>query len=175
MEKILIVVDMQNDFVTGALGSSEARNIVPNVVRKVEEARNNGIIPIFTIDKHYLDQDYSASIEGKYVPPHCVEDSWGVQIIPELQDFRYYTAHKFTYAYNCWGDWNGMLQDLDEIEICGVCTDICVISNALVLRSMYPDVQITVDASCCAGSKPYLHDAALEVMKSCNINVINEA
>ena len=172
MSKILIVVDMQNDFVYGALGTPEAQNIVDSVVRKVSEARENGDMVIFTADKHCFDDGYNDSIEGKYVPPHCIENTYGAEIIPELEPVVYYVASKSTYGYQLWGDWHHMFEDADEIELCGVCTDICVISNALILRSMYPNAPIVVDATCCAGLSYERHEAALAVMQSCNIKVM---
>ena len=173
MNKVLIVVDMQIDFIYGALGTPEARDIVDNVSQKCTEARMHGDYIIFTKDVHD-EEDYSCSVEGAFVPPHCIANESGHWIVPALWSFVENQAIKSTYGYQLWGDWHSIFEDADVIELCGVCTDICVISNALILRSMYPSTPIVVDASCCAGSKPYLHDAALEVMKSCNIEVINE-
>lgn len=173
MNKILIVVDMQEDFVTGALGTSEARAIIPNVVQKCKDARKNGDTIIFTKDLHYK-EDYIDSLEGAFVPPHCMAHENGHWILTELQPYIDFTAAKSTYGYQFWGDWHHMFENAEAIELCGVCTDICVISNALILRSMYPATPIIVDASCCAGLTPEKHKAALEVMKSCNIEVINE-
>ena len=173
MSKILVVVDMQNDFIYGTLGSSEAQAIVPKVVEKCKEAKKNYDTIIFTKDLHYA-EDYPASIESNYVPPHCMANENGHWIIEELTPYLDQWATKSTYAYQFWGDWHGLFNSADEIEICGVCTDICVISNALALRGKYPDKPIAVDASCCAGLTPERHLAALEVMKSCNIEVINE-
>lgn len=174
MNKILIVVDMQNDFVYDTLGTPEARDIVYNVRDKVIEARQSGDIVIFTIDKHYDEEGYANCLEGKYVPTHCIAGTEGVNIIPELSPFVFYTAHKSTYGYTMWDNWADQFCCADIIELCGVCTDICVISNALILRSMYPSTPIRVDTSCCAGSTPSKHLAALEVMKSCNVEVVNE-
>lgn len=173
MNKILIVVDMQNDFITGALGSAEAQIIVPNVVQKCKDAWKNNDTIIFTKDLHY-EEDYSCSLEGAYVPPHCIANENGHWIIDELKPYVENTAVKSTYAYQFWGDWHHMFEDIDAIELCGVCTDICVISNALALRGIYPTIPIIVDASCCAGLTPDRHIAALKVMKSCNVEVINE-
>lgn len=173
MNKVLIVVDCQNDFIYGVLGTPEARDIVPNVLNKVIEARQKGNDIIFTKDFHY-EKDYACSLEGKYVPPHCIADEDGHWIIEELSPYVDFIASKSTYAYQSWGDWDSMLDKADTIELCGVCTDICVISNALILRSIYPSTTIIVDASCCAGLTPEKHKAALEVMKSCNVEVINE-
>ena len=173
MNKVLIVVDMQEDFVSGALGSPEAQAIVPNVVQKCIEARKNGNTIIFTKDLHY-EEDYGKTIEGAYVPSHCLANENGHWIIDELKPYISNQVVKSTYAYQHWDDWGDLFNWADVIELCGVCTDICVISNALVLRSMYPATPISVDASCCAGLTPEKHQAALEVMKSCNIEVKNE-
>lgn len=173
MNKILIVVDCQNDFIYGALGTPEARAIVDNVLQKCIDARKSGDTIIFTKDLHYK-EDYSDTIEGKCVPPHCIANENGHWILPELSPYIDFTATKSTYGYQFWGDWHHMFEEAQMIELCGVCTDICVISNALILRSMYPSTLIRVDASCCAGLTPEKHKAALEVMKSCNVEVINE-
>ena len=173
MNKILIVVDMQTDFIYDKLGTPEARAIVPHVIQKCEEAQRNGDTIIFTKDLHHQ-EDYINSLEGAFVPPHCMMDSTGFWIINELRPYAHFTATKSTYGYQFWGDWHHMFEDIEAIELCGVCTDICVISNALLLRGIYPATSIIVDASCCAGLSPEKHKAALEVMKSCNVEVINE-
>lgn len=173
MNKVLIIVDMQNDFIYDKLGTPEARAIVPNVVQKCIDARKNGDIIIFTKDLHY-EEDYADSLEGVFVPPHCMANENGHWILTELQPYIDFTAIKSTYGYQFWGDWHHVFEDIEAIELCGVCTDICVISNALILRSMYPATPIIVDASCCAGLTPEKHKAALEIMKSCNMEVINE-
>lgn len=173
--KILIVVDMQNDFVTMALGTPEARLIVKDVVNKINEYRAAGYIIIFTQDTHF--NYYMETLEGKKLPiPHCILGTLGWHIIADIDlkrdDIR---VNKETFGYI---DWKDILHDwmdiVDEIELCGLCTDICVISNALILRALYPYMPITVDAKCCAGVTPEKHKAALEVMKSCQIDVINE-
>lgn len=174
--RILIVVDMQNDFVTGALGSPEARAIVPNLTRKVVGVKGNYDYVIFTQDVH-APEAYCHSIEGKCVPEHCMANTYGAAIIPELAPYAVESliVQKNTYGYQDWASWTDLFErDNTEIELCGVCTDICVISNALALRSMYPEADIVVDASCCAGLSPERHRAALEVMKSCSVRVINE-
>lgn len=173
MNKVLIVVDMQMDFVTGALGTPEARAIVPNVVQKCINARKNNDIIIFTKDLHY-EEDYHYSLEGAFVPPHCMANENGHWIIDELRSYIDRQLVKSTYAYQHWEDLRPIFRQADAIELCGICTDICVISNALLLRGMYPATPITVDASCCAGLTPEKHQAALEVMKSCNVEVVNE-
>ena len=174
MRKILIVVDMQNDFVSGSLGSPEAQAIVPNVVEKIKQYHDDYIF--FTKDTHY--ENYLETLEGQKLPvEHCIEYTWGEQIIDDLrEEFGYSDGiiRKHTFGYADWKTYLGEWAQGAEIELCGLCTDICVISNALALRMFYPDSKITVDASCCAGVTPEKHAAALEVMKSCQIDVINE-
>lgn len=173
MRKILIVVDMQNDFVDGALGSAEAQAIVPNVVEKVRTWDPNNLY--FTRDTHY--PDYLATLEGKYLPvEHCIHQTDGWQIIDELLPYIEEDSQlidKNTFGFEGWAHMYFGPGPI-EFELVGLCTDICVVSNALALRMFYPDVKITVDASCCAGVTPEKHLAALEVMKSCQIEVINE-
>lgn len=170
MSKVLIVVDMQNDFITGSLGSEEARAIVPKVAEKIKDFEGE---VIFTRDTHY--SDYMETLEGKYLPvEHCIFGTEGWEIIPELDTADATVIDKITFGYK---DWEKVLQDAEpdtEFELCGVCTDICVISNALALRMLYPNAKITVDAACMAGVTPEKHNAALEVMKSCQIDVIND-
>lgn len=174
MRKILIVVDMQNDFVHGVLGSAEARAIIPNIIEKIRSAGAEDKV-ILTRDTHSA--DYTNSLEGKYLPvEHCIKGTEGWQIIPELLDLEANgVVNKYTFGYRDWPE-IFEFEDIDELEfeLCGVCTDICVVSNTLALRMFYPDAKITVDASCCAGVTPEKHKAALEVMKSCQIEVINE-
>lgn len=167
--KALIVIDMQNDFIDGALGTKEAVAIVPRVKQKIEEYQKRGDRIIFTRDTHEF--GYLETHEGKNLPiPHCIKGTNGWEIVDGLYNPGYLYVNKYTFG---WPHWYTMLSD-PEIEIVGLCTDICVISNALILRSLYPESDITVDASCCAGTTPENHRAALSVMKSCQINVINE-
>lgn len=173
MKKVLIVVDCQNDFIYGKLGTPEAQAIVPRLVEKCIKASNREDLIIFTKDLHYK-EDYDSTIEGQCVPPHCMAHENGHWIIPELLPFGFFQVIKSTYGHQLWHTWKEAFSETEEIELCGVCTDICVISNALILRSLYPTVKIVVDASCCAGLTPEKHRAALEVMKSCNIEVKNE-
>lgn len=173
--KILIVVDMQNDFVSMALGTPEAQAIVSDVVKKINEYRVADDVVIFTKDTHY--ENYMETLEGEKLPvPHCIIATEGWHIIPEIEvkaDEK--VISKNTFGYNDWMDiLDNWIDSIDEIELCGLCTDICVISNALILRMLYPNMSITVDAKCCAGVTPEKHKAALEVMKSCQIDVINE-
>lgn len=179
MKKILIVIDMQNDFITGPLGTAEARAIVPNVVEKVKNFDGD---VLFTRDTHH--SDYFDTLEGTMLPVlHCTAGSDGWQVIDELLPYIKHSnsvVDKPTFGYDNWKTYFHFDEDeYDfglglEFELCGVCTDICVVSNAIALRMFYPDALITVDASCCAGTTVEKHKAALEVMKSCQIEVIGE-
>ena len=170
MSETLIVVDMQNDFIDGALGTKEAQAIVPKVKRKIEEYKEAGKQVIFTRDTH--PENYLQTYEGRHLPiVHCVKNTIGWQLSDKL-DFDFdndILIDKPTFGWLNWGDFG-----FENVEICGLCTDICVISNALIIRANYPDINITVDASCCAGVTQEKHKAALEVMKSCQITVIGE-
>ena len=170
MKKTLIVIDMQNDFIDAALGTKEAQAIVPNVKKKIEEYRARGDKIIFTRDTHQ--NDYLNTNEGKHLPvEHCIEGTYGWQISNELdvnsEDFVF---NKPTFGSLRWKD----MELHGDIEIVGLCTDICVVSNALILKAVYPESNIAVDASCCAGVTPESHKAALTTMKMCQINVIGE-
>ena len=181
--KVLVVVDMQNDFVYDALGTEEARAIVPKVVEKVCEYKKNGARIIFTQDTH--DKDfYLKSQEGRNLPvEHCIKRTKGWEIIPELKDIfeivcgiekNTFGSEELAEVLGEWYYYDTPLGEDFEVIFCGVCTDICVISNILVTKACCPEIPITVDASCCAGVTPEKHKAALEVMRSCQINVINE-
>lgn len=171
MKKTLIVIDMQNDFVDGALGTKEAQAIVPNVKKKIEEYKARGDEIIFTRDTHY--DDYLKTNEGKHLPvQHCIFQTNGWEIHSELDDLDYLHLDKETFGYAYWDEW--LNRGIEVIEIVGLCTDICVVSNTLILKAMYPEINITVDASCCAGVTPESHQAALTTMKMCQINVIGE-
>lgn len=182
--KYLFVIDMQNDFVTGSLGSKEAQAIVPNVVKKVENAFANNTNVIFTRDTH--DVNYLDTLEGKLLPvEHCLKGTQGWDIISELQPYvdeddgyGYSNVHdKYTFGYQYIEDilpYSFGCKNEDEIEVVGLCTDICIVSNALLLRMLYPNTKIIVDASCCAGTNPQKHLEALSVMESCQITIINK-
>lgn len=175
MRKILIVIDMQNDFVDGALGTSEAVAIVDAVKNKIKSY--NACDVIATMDTH--SEDYMDTQEGKNLPvPHCIRGSEGWEIRPDiaalLTDARIY--EKPTFGSTQMATDLAALSEKEEIELelIGLCTDICVISNALLLKAMMPEVMISVDASCCAGVTPEKHLAALEAMRSCQIRIIND-
>lgn len=177
MKKILVVVDMQNDFIDGALGTKEAQAIVDNVVKKIEDF--DGAIYV-TYDTHF--EDYMETNEGKNLPVcHCVRDTKGWMLnekVKEALDKKesYTEVEKITFGSIdlpfVLAEENEM--DDAEIELVGLCTDICVVSNALILKANYPDTDIYVDSSCCAGVTPEKHQAALETMRSCQIIVRGE-
>lgn len=180
--KVLIVVDMQNDFITGSLGTPEAQAIVPNVKKKVEEAVKNGDLIIYTRDTH--SPDYLNTKEGEKLPvEHCVACTQGWEIHEELmppENYRnYWVQDKFTFGLYCLPEmlYNGLYKkflagEITEIELVGLCTDICVVSNAMLLKSYFYDMtEISVDATCCAGVTPMTHEAALKTMEMCQINV----
>lgn len=169
--KLLVVIDMQNDFVSGALGTPEAADIVPYVVGKVVEAVNAGDAILFTQDTH--GENYLSTQEGKNLPvSHCVKGTEGWEIIPQLQE---YTIGRTCVEKPTFGSTElahlAAKGEYDEIELVGLCTDICVISNALLLKAALPETPISVDASCCAGVTPASHRSALEAMKMCQITV----
>ena len=162
--KYLIVVDMQNDFITGTLGSKLAEAIVSKVVEKV---KNYDGKVIFTRDTHFA--DYMQTQEGRKLPvEHCIKDTDGWQICDELKPFVNDVVDKITFVSV---DLPKMITDADEIELCGLCTDICVISNAVILKATYPEVKITVDSTCCAGVSLESHNTALDAMKAVQIEV----
>lgn len=178
--KVLVVVDMQKDFVDGALGSPEAQAIVPNVAAKVKEyaEMEDGLV-VYTRDTHFA--DYADTREGRYLPvPHCIFETEGWEIVPEVLNDQAAVAffNKETFGYSAIAEEiayivNGDLdQEIDSIEVCGLCTDICVVSNALILKANFPEIPFMVDSACCAGVTPEKHEAALEVMRSCQIDVI---
>ena len=174
MEKVLIVVDMQKDFVDGSLGTAEAVGIVDNVVSKIEGFEGR----IFaTLDTH--GPDYLETAEGKKLPvPHCIKDSEGwllnEKVMYALSEKNYRTIEKGTFGSTKLVEEIAKLAADGEVavELIGLCTDICVVSNALLLKAHFPEMGIAVDASCCAGVTPKTHEAALETMKMCQIDII---
>lgn len=168
MQKVLIVVDMQHDFVDGSLGTPEAKAIVENVRNKIQQYYKNGDHIIFTRDTHTT--EYLNTNEGKHLPyEHCIYGTHGWKIVPGLEVPGCEYIDKLSFGWMGWDKYY-----FDEIEIIGLCTDICVVSNALILKATFPEANITVDASCCAGVNPESHKAALTTMKMCQINVIGE-
>ena len=168
MKKTLIVIDMQNDFIDMALGTPEAVAIVPAVKAKINEYVKNGDEIIFTRDTH--GDNYLETPEGKKLPvPHCIKGTKGW----EIYDGLYVEGAKIIDKPNFgWPEWKN--ETLENVEIVGLCTDICVVSNSLIIKAAFPYASITVDASCCAGVTPATHNAALTTMKMCQIDVIGE-
>ena len=166
--KFLIVVDMQVDFITGSLGSNLATAIVPNVVEKVKNF--DGKV-IFTRDTHF--EDYMQTQEGRKLPvPHCIKDTDGWQICEELQPYVETVIDKVTFgSVELPQLLNEFGETIEEIELCGLCTDICVISNAMILKAAFPEVPVVVDASCCAGVTMESHNNALKAMQAVQIEV----
>lgn len=170
MSKVLIVVDAQNDFVTGVLGSEEAQAAIPYIQEKIREYQNDGKI-FFTQDTH--DELYLQTQEGKHLPvPHCIQDTEGWELCKDINTSIGTLITKKTFGSNILPM---MLyedrQDIVSIELVGFCTDICVISNALILKAYYPEIPMKVYAPACAGVTVEKHKAALEVMRSCQIEV----
>lgn len=172
MKKILVVVDMQNDFISGALGSPAARKIVPAVARKINERRSQGYGIVFTMDTH--GKDYLSTAEGRALPvEHCIKGSYGWRLCEEISAAAEGCE---TFEKGAFGS-RALIAYLekihpDEIEFIGLCTDICVISNAITAKTFLPETTITVDGSCCAGSTEEGHAAALSAMRSCQIKII---
>lgn len=173
MRKILIVVDMQNDFINGALGTDEAVSILPKVIEKVKDY--DGEI-LFTRDTHKT--DYLQTQEGKNLPiEHCIEETYGWQIQEDLKNTI--EDSKQVFNKDTFGSKDlinrlieeNEIEKITEIELVGLCTDICVISNALSIKTFLPEVKISVDSSCCAGVTTESHNTALEAMKACQIEV----
>lgn len=173
MKKLLIVIDLQNDFINGSLGSVQAQGIVNNVKDKIELYHQKGDKVIFTRDTHY--DNYLDTQEGKSLPvKHCIINTDGWDITNELSFDNTVIWDKKSFGSPELAEYIRKELDIDEIELVGLCTDICVISNALILKAFMPEVKITVDASCCAGVTPESHKNALAAMKMCQINIINE-
>ena len=172
MQNILLVIDMQNDFIDGALGTPEAVAIVPKVREKIQNFEGT---VLFTRDTH--GENYMETQEGKNLPvPHCIRGTDGWQIRPELEELRVTEPiDKGTFGSDELGK---ILRDLNDedpigiITVIGLCTDICVISNALLAKAFLPEVPIEVDASCCAGVTPESHENALKAMASCQIRIV---
>ena len=170
---ILVVVDMQNDFIDGALGTPEAVAIVPKVMVKMMNF--DGLV-LATRDTH--GEDYLERQEGKKLPVvHCIKGTHGWEIKDEIQQLLIsQPIDKSTFGSEALGkvlkDLNNDVEPIDSITLVGLCTDICVISNAMLLKAFLPEVPIMVDASCCAGVTPESHERALEAMKACQIEII---
>lgn len=169
---ILAVIDMQNDFITGPLGTPEAVAIVPHIAEKI---RNFDGRVLFTRDTHSA--DYLKTQEGQNLPiPHCIQGTPGWQICPQLEALRRETpidkpgfgSLGLAQVLKAYHEYE---QPIESITLCGVCTDICVISNAMLLKAYLPEVPLRVDAACCAGVTPQGHQTALDAMRACQIEI----
>ena len=171
MKRLLIVVDMQNDFISGALGSPQAERILPDVIAKAGEYRQRGDAVLFTRDTHH--ENYLETQEGRYLPvSHCIAGTDGHLIAGGLDTEGCEVFDKGSFGSL------GLAEHVaaggyDEIELCGLCTDICVVSNALILKARLPETRVCVDAKCCAGVSVESHEAALLTMKMCQVDVAN--
>lgn len=172
MKKAVVVVDMQNDFIDGSLGTKEAQEMLPRLKDKLQQVvKNDAVELIFTMDTH--GENYLRTQEGKNLPvEHCIKGTHGWEITEELADFvkqAKAVVEKPTFGSMDVIKW---LNGTDEVELVGLCTDICVISNALLIKAAYPETIVSVDSACCAGVTPESHKNALEAMKMCQINVL---
>lgn len=173
MRKLLLVIDMQTDFVDGALGTAEAVAIIPNVLREIAKFDKNDIIA--TRDTH--PESYMESREGRYLPvPHCIKgtDGWQIhpEIAPALEGCKVIDKPTFGSTELC--DHIVKIAENEEIEVTlvGLCTDICVVSNAMLIKAALPEINVKVIADACAGVTPDTHSAALTTMKMCQIDII---
>lgn len=166
MKKTLIVIDMQKDFINGSLGTKEAVSIIENVKRKIKEYEDNGDEIIFTRDTHH--ENYLNTNEGRKLPvEHCIKGTEGWKIWEGLEVGKAIYIDKHTFGYMNWKDYN-----LENVELVGLCTDICVVSNALIIKATYPEIPVKVDSSCCAGVTPESYKAALTTMRMCQIEIV---
>lgn len=184
--KLLIVVDMQKDFVDGSLGTKEAQAIVPKVIEKINNW--DGTV-VTTMDTH--NPNYLETAEGKKLPvEHCIRKTEGWAVVDDVyeallnrkkdrQQSMFFRKETFGSTDLFFTLMSGLLmteedKNYEEIQLVGLCTDICVISNAMMAKAFFPETPIIVDASCCAGVTPESHKRALEAMKTCQIDIINE-
>ena len=178
MQKILIVIDMQNDFIKGTLGSPDAVAIVPNVKKRIEKALLKGERVLFTRDTHH--EGYLETQEGKNLPiTHCIEGTYGWQIFDELQEFvepgDVNVINKPTFGSRTLAEYlasKNEFERFEEITLIGLCTDICVISNAMTIKSFLTEVPVKVEADCCAGATREGHETALKAMAACQIEIL---
>ena len=171
MNKLLVVVDMQNDFIDGTLGTQEAVTIVPAVKEYIEKAKQEQMDIVFTRDTHH--EDYMDTQEGKKLPVvHCIEDTEGWQICSELAE---YAEGRKIFDKPTFGSVELMRyvaeQGYEDITLLGLCTDICVISNAMLIKAALPEARVAVVAECSAGVTPESHENALSAMKMCQIEI----
>ena len=169
MKELLAVIDMQNDFVFGALGSSDAQAILPAVEERIFAARQAGKTVVFTRDTH--GEDYLSTQEGKRLPVrHCLKDSEGWQIVGGLQKSGDKVFDKPLFASVELAEYIRR-ENFERVEFIGVCTDICVVSNVLLTKAFSPETEVSVCAKCCAGTSAAAHEAALLTMRSCQAQI----
>lgn len=172
MKRLYVVVDMQKDFIDGSLGTREAQEMLPRMVDRLTEiqARKDTDI-IFTMDTH--GSDYLETQEGKKLPvQHCIKGTDGWQIAEVLQEFAENAVAIVEKPYFGYTGWQEIAAGYDEITLGGLCTDICVISNAMLLKAFFPEIKIRIDSICCAGVTAESHINALNAMKMCQMEII---
>lgn len=175
MKKLLVVVDMQNDFIVGALGSEQAKGIVPAVTKKIASWDGDVICTVYTHD-----EDYLSTFEGKKLPiVHCVENTEGWKVFPKINSVLKKSENNVKFLKKPTFGSIKLANHIktnayDYVEFVGLCSDICVIANVLLSKTINPETEIVVDAQCVAGSTNEKNKSALEVMKSCLVTVINE-
>lgn len=177
--KIVVVVDCQNDFITGSLGTPEAQTMIPRLIDKINHSSDDTYF-IFTKDTHY--ENYLKTAEGKKLPiEHCIKNTEGWEIPIELTE--HFVNSPLVIEKQTFGSYALIKKieeiieanendKLEEIELCGLVSDICVVTNALILKTSFPECDIVVNSKCCAGTTPEAHEAALAVMRSCQIEVV---
>lgn len=171
--KVLVIVDMQNDFVTGPLGSPEAVNIIEPIRKRIDTYRNDPEHSSILYTKDTHGTDYLETQEGRNLPvTHCIKDTPGWEIVKELYLPDCQVIEKTTFGSFELAEVIAHLQSVESIEITGVCTDICVVSNALILKARFPEIPIFVHADCCAGVSKESHEKALDTMSMCQIRIL---
>lgn len=169
--KVLAIIDMQKDFIDGALGTKEAVSIVPKVAARLKKAREDRETVVFTRDTHHA--DYLSTQEGRKLPvPHCMEGTAGWQIDAALPVLDAPVFDKSGFGSPALIDYLKGLPELESVEFIGLCTDICVITNAMMTKGALPEVPLFVRADCCAGVAPESHETALNAMKTCQISIL---
>lgn len=169
--KVLMVIDMQNDFIDGALGTPEAVAIVGKVADRIQTAHDEGSAVWFTRDTHF--EDYLDTQEGRRLPvKHCIRGTKGWQISPKLEVGACRVIDKPSFGSLELAEALAQVEELESVELVGLCTDICVISNAMLIKARLPELPVYVNAACCAGVTPESHLNALAAMKMCQIEVI---
>ncbi|MCL2487303.1 MAG: isochorismatase family protein [Oscillospiraceae bacterium] len=176
MKKLLLAVDLLNDFVDGALGSPAAQAMLPAAVEKLLAAERNGDMIAFLRDTH--EENYLQTLEGRHLPvPHGIRGTHGWQVadaVAAAVDIsRYPQIEKNSFGAAALVEFLWELPELEEVELIGICTGICVINNALLIKTFFPQLPVSVDAACCACVSPETHRAALEIMALCHVEIKN--